>query len=156
MTQPTTQATWATPADVLALLGQEVTDEIVGTANTVIEILGGRIYSIAAPRTGARDLEWMKRAVVFEAVWITGQPDFFTRLDVQAITEGRRSIGVKDLSLMLAPMAKMALRRVSWLKSRSLHVRTPFQDGMSPISPDPDSSANDAYESWSPMAAGWG
>lgn len=154
MTQPSTQATWATPADVLALLGQEVDDATVGTANVVIEILGGRIYTIAASRTGTHDLEVMKRAVVFESVWITGQPDFFTRLDVNAITEGRRSIGVKDLSLILAPMAKMALRRVSWLKSRSLHVRSPFQDGLSPISPNPDSAANDAYERWAPMGGG--
>lgn len=154
MTQPATQTGWATPADVLNLTRQQVDDDTVAVANFVIEILGGRLYTIAATRTGARDLEWMKRAVAYEAVWITGQPDFFTRLDVNAITEGRRSIGVKDLSLMLAPLAKMALRRVSWLKSRSLHIRSPFQDGLSPISPDPDSSANDAYERWSPMGGG--
>lgn len=150
MTTPT-QTTWATPADVLNLLDQEVTNSLVIVANTIIEILSARIYTLAAPRTGTRDIEWMKRAVAFEAVWITGQPDFFTRLDVNAITEGRRSIGVKELSMILAPMAKMALRRVSWLRTRSLHVRSPFQDGMSPLSPNPDSAANDFYESWTPM-----
>jgi hypothetical protein len=154
VTQPT-QQTWATAADVLALTGQQVDDTTVATANSVVEILGDRIYTIAAARTGSRDLELMRRAVVFEAVWITGQPDFFTRMDVNAITEGRRSIGVKDLSLMLAPMAKMALRRVSWLRSRSLHTRSPWIDGRGgALSPNPDAEVNDALEAWAPMGGG--
>jgi hypothetical protein len=32
--------------------------------------------------------------------------------------------------LVLAPLAKKALNRVSWLRSRSLHVRAPFEDGL--------------------------
>jgi hypothetical protein len=35
---------------------------------------------------------------------------------------------------VLAPLAKRALGRVSWLRSRSLHVRSPFQDGLGPLS----------------------
>lgn len=149
-----TQTTWATPGDVLGLTGQEVDDNLVLTANTIIEILGARLYVLSVAKTGAHDLEWMKRAVAFEAVWITGQPDFFTRLDVNAITEGRRSIGVKDLSMVLAPMAKMALRRVSWLRTRSLHVKSPFTDGFAGMSSNPDSSVNDAFEVWRPMGGG--
>jgi hypothetical protein len=149
-----TQTTWATAADVQALTGQEVTDFQVDIANMIIESLAKRVYTVAAERTGSRDIEWMKRAVAFECVWLTGQPDFFTRLDINAFTEGRRTIMLEKGGLLLAPMAKMALRNVSWLRTRSIHVRSAWEDGMSPVSPDPDSAANDVYEQWSPMGGG--
>jgi hypothetical protein len=149
-----TVGTWAQLADVVALTGVTVTQLQLSTANAIIEIFARRLYGVAGPRTGTRDLEWMKRAVAFQAAWMQGQPDFFTRLDVTTITEGRKSIGLKEQTLMVAPMARMALSRVSWQKTRSIHVRSAWQDGMTPISSDPDSAGNDFYESWTPYGFG--
>lgn len=149
-----TTGTWAQIADVLALTGVTVTQLQLTQANTIIEIFARRLYGVASTRTGTRDIEWMKRAVAFQAAWMQGQPDFFTRLDVTTITEGRKSIGLKEQTLMVAPMARMALSRVSWQKTRSIHIRSAWQDGMTPISADPDSAGNDFYEAWTPF--GWG
>jgi hypothetical protein len=104
-----------------------------------------------------RDIEWLRRAVAYQSVWMLGQPDFYTRLDVTTITEGRKSIGLKEQTLLLAPMARITLSRLSTQRTRSIHIRSPWQDGMSPISSDPDSAGNDFYEAWSSMASmSWG
>jgi hypothetical protein len=149
-----TAGTWAQLADVLALTGVTVTQLQLTNANVIIEVFSRRVYGIANTRTGSRDLEWMKRAVAYQAAWMQGQPDFFTRLDVTTITEGRKSIGLKEQTLMVAPMARMALSRVSWQKTRSVHIRSVWQDGMTPISSDPDSAGNDFYESFTPFGFG--
>jgi hypothetical protein len=54
----------------------------------------------------------------------------FARLDLNAVTQEGRAVGLKEHALVLAPLAKKALNRVSWLRSRSLHVRAPFEDGL--------------------------
>lgn len=136
---------------MLDLTGQTVTDQQVAVANSVIELVSSRVYTIASPNTGTRDGEWLRRAVAWQCVWITGQPDYLTRLDINAITEGHKSIGLKDWALVLAPLAQRALAKLSWLRTRSIHVRSPWTDGMTPISSDPDSAANDFYQVWSPM-----
>lgn len=148
------QTTWATQDDVLALTAKATDGATLTAANLVIEVFSRRIYTIAAPNTGTRDLEWMKRAVAFEATWMPGQPDFWTRLDVSTIVEGRKAITLKEQTLLLAPMARIALSRVSWQKTRSIHIRSAFQDGLSPISSNPDSAGNDFYEQWDSMTVG--
>jgi len=136
-----TQTTWATAADVLSLTGSTVTDPQLTQANAVIELHAGRIYTLATlstpsgvTNTGARDAEWMRRACAYQAAWMLSQPDMFSRIDLSAVTQEGRAVGLKEHSFVLAPLAKRALDRVSWLKSRSLHVRAPFEDGLGPIS----------------------
>lgn len=150
MTQPT-RTTWATPADVLSLTGTaDATDAEVVRANGIVEILGGRLYTLAAERTGRRDAEWMRRAVAYQVPWMRAQPDFFERLDLASL-EG---LDIKELALILAPMTRYALNKLSWRRSRSLHIRTPFIDGPGPVSGNPLAEVNDAYESWSPLGGG--
>jgi hypothetical protein len=130
-----TQTAWATIADVASLTGLAASQTQVDQANSVIEVLGGRIYALAVANTGTRDTEWMRRACAFQCAWMLSQPDMFQRIDFEAVSEGGgRPVGLKPDALVLAPMAKRALNRVSWLKSRSLHVRTPFTDGLGPLS----------------------
>lgn len=125
-----TQTTWATVADVSSLTG--VTVSSTDKANAVIELHTGRLYTDAVTRTGARDLEWMRRACAYQAAWQASQPDMYARLDLNGVNQEGRAVGLKEHALVLAPLARKALARVSWLKSRSLHVRSPFQDGLGP------------------------
>jgi hypothetical protein len=76
----------------------------------------------------------MRRACAYQAAWMPSQPDMFTRLEMQAISATGRPVPIIASALTLAPMARRALNRVSWLKSRSLHVRGPFEDGLGPLS----------------------
>lgn len=145
-----TQTTWATPADVLALTN--VTVAATDMPNAVVEMHAGRTYLAASTKTGSIDVEWMRRAVAYQAAWMSGQSDMFTRLDFEAVGKERGSaVAITPTAMTLAPLARMALNRVSWLKSRSVHVRSSFIDGLGPLSADPVSSANDFYESWTPM-----
>jgi hypothetical protein len=131
---PTLSGSWASAADVLGLTGTTVTDAQVSQANTIVEMHAGRTYSVSSTRTGSRDTEWMRRAVAYQAVWAKSQPDLYTRLDfTQVGKDSGTPVGITESAMTLAPLARMALKRVSWLKSRSLHVRSPFVDGSGPI-----------------------
>jgi hypothetical protein len=125
-----TQTAWATTSDVLSLTGQATTQTLLDQANGVIELHAGKVYTLAAANTGSRDIEWMRRACAYQCVWMMSQPDMFTRLDLNAVNQEGRAVGLKEYTLVLAPLAKRALNRVSWLRSRSLHVRSPFEDGL--------------------------
>lgn len=129
-----TQTTWATAADVASLTGATVTDPQLTQANAAIELHAGRLYADAVTRTGTRDIEWMRRACAYQAAWMLSQPDMFTRLEMQAISATGRPVPIIASALTLAPLARRALNRVSWFRSRSLHVRSPFQDGLGPLS----------------------
>lgn len=155
---PVGQTTWCTAADVLQLTGKTVDDPQVYQANATMELHLGRTYveMMSTPdsgqvKLGRRDLEWLRRACAYQCAWITAQPDLFTRLDMDAVAATGRPIQLKDRGLTLAPLARKALERVSWLRTRSMHIRSPFQDGMGPISGNAASEANDAYETWSSL-----
>lgn len=124
---------WATLTDVSNLTGATVTSAQLTQANAVIELHAGRMYATAYTRTGTRDLDWMRRAVAYQAAWMPSQPDVFTRLELEAIAASGRPVPITPAALTLAPLARRALKRVSWLKSRSVHVRTPFTDGVGPL-----------------------
>lgn len=138
---------WAQASDVASKTGVTVTDAQVMQAQAVMDMCSARTYDAKA-RIGSRDQYWLLLATAYQCAWMLAQPDLFTRLDFQTIAAGSRPVQLKDDSLLLGPLAKKALRRCSWMRSRSYHVRSPFTDGLGGMSPDPDSSANDAFESW--------
>jgi hypothetical protein len=141
---------WAQADDVLTYTGETVTDAQVMRAQAIIDMFTARTYD-ALPRIGTRDLYWLKLATAYQAAWMLAQPDLYSRLDFATISAGSRPVELKEDTLRIAPLAAKALKRVSWLRSRSLHVRSPFTDGLTPISSDPDSAGNDFYELWSAM-----
>lgn len=143
-----TTASWAQADDVLTYTGEAVTDAQVMRAQAIIDMFTARTYD-ALPRIGTRDLYWLKLATAYQAAWMLSQPDMYSRLDFATISAGSRPVELKEDTLRIAPLAAKALKRVSWLRSRSLHVRSPFTDGLTPISSDPDSAGNDFYEQWS-------
>src|SRR5207253_1165061 len=102
-------------------------------------------------KVGRRDREWLRRACAYQCAWMLAQPDMYQRLDMDALASTGRPITLKDRALVLAPLARRALQRVSWLRSRSLHIRTPFTDGLGPVSPNAVAESNDAYEAFVSM-----
>ena len=130
-------AGWATAGDVTTLTGVTAFAFQVEQANAVIELHAGRIYDpVNTPlRVGAHDIEWMRRAAAYQAAWMVSQPDVFARLDLTEVPVGTSTpVKTRETAMTLAPLARRALKRVSWLKSRSVHVRSAFQDGLGPIS----------------------
>lgn len=128
-------ATWCTPQDVLTFTGTAVSDQVVAQAGAMIDVASARPYDIFVTnvpagqvcKIGAADLYWLKLACAYEAAWLAAQPDTYSRTDVKQIGRGTGSLMLADSALVLGPHAKQALRRVSFLKSRSLHVPGPME-----------------------------
>ncbi|MHB2029478.1 MAG: hypothetical protein ACYCPT_11760 [Acidimicrobiales bacterium] len=143
-----------------------MTDEQVAIAGYVIDLFSGRPYSMSWTdpssqevttynwweNVGAADAYYMKLAVCYQTVWMTQQPDLMTRLDVKKVPTTREPLPLEANALSVGPLAKKALSRVSWLRSRALHVRSPFEDLYTANSVN----FGEWIFPWSPIGGGFG
>lgn len=141
-------AAWASAQDVIDTTGVSATEQQLTQAQAAVEVACGRIY-LDSGRVRARDLYWLGRAVAYQAAWIAGQYGLETRLDATQIQHDGITTTLKDDGLTLAPMTSKALRRVSWMRSRTVHVRAPIE-GFGLVG-NVLREANDDYEPWQPM-----
>jgi hypothetical protein len=141
---------WADADTALAVTGVEVTDQQLLQAQADIEILTGRIWDDTA-RIRPRDLYWLGRAVAFQAVWAAGQPGLETRMDITSSTQDGVSANLTGDAVILGPKAARAINRLSWRRSRTIHVRSPFVDGSNWLGVNPLAESNDELQHWSPM-----
>lgn len=118
---------WATPQQVDAT-GVAVTPQLLAQAQADVEIFSGRIYA-DTDRIRGRDVHWLGAAVARQAAWLTEQYDVATRLDATATSQDGVSNQLAADAVVLAPMAGRALRRCSWMRSRTIHVSTPLEGG---------------------------
>jgi hypothetical protein len=119
---------WATVQDVDDLTGVTVTTDQLAYAQAIIEIHVSRTEDVPADSISVRDLLWLKRAVAYEAAWIPANPDLFTRIEhVTLLQDGVETRDLPPDALTLAPMAKRAIRRLSWVKTRSIHTVSHFE-----------------------------
>ncbi len=141
---------WATTSQVFATTGATVSQTVVNQAQGIIDLFSGVPYTGSAAVSG-RDRYWLPLAVSYEAAWLPRQPDLIGRMDFTTLTQDGNVIGLTPDATLLAPAARRALKKVSWLKSRALHVKSPFQDGNGVVSANPLAEANDDDYAWSPM-----
>lgn len=142
---------WATAQTVLDTTGVTVTEAQLAQAQDDIEIASGRIYT-DTDRLRARDLYWLGKAVARQAAWSAGQFGLESRLDATQIQQDGVSTSLTGDGLVLAPMATRALRRVSWMRSRTVHVRSPIE-GLGPIG-NVLADGSDDSQWWTPMPGG--
>lgn len=143
---------WATAQDVIDATGVSVTDQQLAQAQSDIEIFTNRIYA-DTPRIRTRDLYWLGRAVARQAAWLAGQFGLETRLDATQIQQDQVSTTLQGDGLVLAPMAKRALQRVSWMRSRTVHIRSALEGG-GPLLADPLADSSDDAMVWTPYRGG--
>jgi hypothetical protein len=143
---------WATAQDVIDATGVTVTDQQLAQAQTAIEVFTNRIYADTA-RLRTRDLYWLGRAVAYQAAWLAGQFGLETRLDATQIQQDQVSTTLTGDGLVLAPMAKRALQRVSSMRSRTVHVRSAIE-GAGPLLGNPLTDASDDSLVWAPYHGG--
>ena len=121
-----TVSAWAQPADVLTLTGITVTDAVVLQAQTSIEVLTGRTFVTPSTSLSVRDLYWLKTAVAYQAAWLPQQVDLYSKAELSNISQDGMNItydpATAGKALVCAPMARRAMRRLSWMGSRSLHT----------------------------------
>lgn len=140
---------WATASDVTTVTGKTVAVEHVAAAVSSIAVEVARTTDDVL---SARDLYWLKQATCWQAAWLVDQPDFTGRSEATRIIQDGVAVFYTDhRSVMLAPLAKSAIRNLSWMKSRSLRPRNPFIDGWLPLTNNPLSEASDELEGWRAM-----
>jgi hypothetical protein len=143
---------WATVQDVLDTTGVSVTGQQLVQAQAAIEVFSNRIYT-DQDRMRTRDLHWLGQAVAYQAAWIAGQFGLETRLDATQIQQDQVSTTLQGDGLVLAPMAARALKRVSWMRSRTVHIRSAVE-GAGPLVGDALSDSMDDSLVWAPYHGG--
>jgi hypothetical protein len=143
---------WASAQDVIDATGVTVTEQQLAQAQADIEIFTNRIYADSA-RIRTRDLHWLGQAVARQAAWIAGQFGLETRLDATQIQQDQVSTTLQGDGLVLAPMARRALNRVSWMRSRTVHVRSAIE-GAGPIVGNALTDGSDDHMVWAPYTGG--
>lgn len=142
---------WATPQQVIEITGATVSDVQLSQAQASIEMFSNRIYP-DTDRMRARDLYWLRMAVAYQAAWMLGQFDLHTRLDATQVQQDGIVASLDARAMSLGPEAKQALQRCSWMRSRTIHVRSPLE-GAGYYSNALAESA-DEQQYWTPLAGG--
>jgi hypothetical protein len=145
-------AAWASAQDVIDTTGVTVTEQQLVQAQKAVEVFSNRIYP-DSERMRTRDLYWLGQAVAYQAAWLAGQFGLETRLDATQIQQDQVSSTLTGDGLVLAPMAKRSLNRVSWMRSRTVHIRSAIE-GAGPIVGDPLTDGSDDHMVWAPYTGG--
>ncbi|MFE9391704.1 hypothetical protein [Streptomyces sp. NPDC006784] len=143
---------WATPQQVIDVTGVSVTGPQLAQAQASIEMFCNRIYD-DTERIRPRDLHWLGQAVAYQAAWEAGQYDLNTRLDTTNVQQDGVVATLDTRAVTLGPRAKQALQRVSWMRSRTVHLRTAFEAGAGRGTNPLADSSDDDY-TWQPMDGG--
>lgn len=121
---------WATKQDVADVTGVTVTDEQLNRAQSVIELFVGRTESeTSTSRMTAATLGWLKKAVAYQAAWMSGRPDLFEQVAVKRTSADGQSVEFTGDGQVLAPFAKRALKRLGWKGTRSIYAPSTITPG---------------------------
>lgn len=119
---------FTTPENILKTTGKEVTAEDVYRAQVVIEIYVGR--GEAAVKNG-RDRAMLERAVIMQTIYQLENYDMvYEQVAAAAISNNGSLITYQagdKASPHIAPLAVMACRHLSWLKSKSVRTGKTLQ-----------------------------
>lgn len=140
--------TWATIEDVSNVTGKTVTEQTRTLAVSAIELNTGLIEAVSRPDMNRSDAYWLRQAVVFQAAWLLAQPDYLERSAVSSVSQDGQSASAGNPDwLVLAPLTRKALRRLSWRGIRSVQT--------SQAAPRVRNINSDEYEAalpWRPVA----
>lgn len=113
---------WASVFEVLELTGVTVTIAQLDYAQGVIDLFSGVTEDAWANLSG-RNLRLLNAATAYQAVWMAAQVDVITRTDVSELDQdGVKFTPAHQDALLLAPLAKRCLDRLSWHGARTLRV----------------------------------
>lgn len=110
---------WATVPQVKALTRKTVTDEDIDVAEGILATLHGLIPGVARKVSG-RDAYFLRLATAYQAAWVVANPDLFERLDVSSAGQDGQSATFKPDALVVAPLARRTLKRLSWRGVRNI------------------------------------
>ncbi|MGY6019589.1 hypothetical protein [Streptomyces spinosirectus] len=145
---------WATTGDVVKYTGINGTDALVAQAQGIVEIFADTTED-ASDRgiISTKNLRLLKQAVAYQAAWITEHPDVFTNMDAAAVSQDQVSANLRhENALILAPLSKRCIDRLSWRRNRGLRIQP--RGGYGRIPPLLNLTSADADENdprWRPL-----
>lgn len=110
-----------TVAEALDITRATVSESDITSAHYELECTTGRlILSEADGVFNTLDAAWLKRAIAFQAELIAGRPSKNLTVDAQSISEDGASVTPNSEGLVIAPMARLALKNVTWVGARTV------------------------------------
>ncbi|MFG2412584.1 hypothetical protein [Streptomyces goshikiensis] len=129
----------------------EVTPMQLAAAQTVVELFADTTED-STDLISSKNLRLLKQAVAFQAAWLTAHPDAYTNTDFASFKMDGLGVTNRHANAMiLAPLAKRCIDRLSWKRNRSVIIRKPGQR-TNPVSPDPSNAdLDDRRTDWRPI-----
>lgn len=110
---------WCTAEQVAEITGATVTPDLRTRAALTIGTMVGLIEGVQRPDISDRDKHYLKLATAYQAAWMKNHPDLFDREDVTSAGQDGESVSFRNVdSHVLAPLARKAIRRLSWRGKR--------------------------------------
>lgn len=139
--------------DVLTYTGSTLSPDIVSpaiqTAISTIEIISGAFLT-AEDRIiplMKQDAAWLKRAVIYQTLWVIDHPDSITQQNFQSLSQDGQSVtNHTELDVVLAPLAKRALKQCTWAKHGTIRLQSPFR-----IYTQVDATISDNHGGWTKL-----
>lgn len=149
--------TWATTGDVVVYTGVTATAAQVAQAQAVIELFADTTTDASdAGNLSPKNLRLLKQAVAYQAAWITQHPDAFTNVDLTNYNQDQVSGTLAHANaLILAPLAKRCVDRLSWKRIRPLRIGARGGVGQIPRTMNTTSAVMDDNDPrWQPLGGG--
>lgn len=149
--------TWATTSDAATYTGLTVTAAQVEQAQAVIELFADTTLDASdAGNISPKNLRLLKLAVAYQAGWITQHPDAFTNIDLTNFNQDQVSGTLAHANaLILAPLAKRCIDRLSWKRIRPLRIGARTEAGHIPRTMNTTSAVMDDDDPrWQPLGGG--
>lgn len=151
-TEPDAADSWCTVATVAGITGKTVSTVDRNLAAFAVELTTGLIESVARTDLTRRDAYWLQQAVAFQAAWLSDTPDYLERNDVAAASQDGQSVTLKPDALILAPLARRAVKRLSWRGTRSIRPVPVDERGRIRLTADyVPLEAHDDVQTWRPL-----
>lgn len=114
---------WATVGETLTYTKIAVEEADIEVAQFMVELFADTTEEANA-NISTKNLRLLKMAVAYQTVWMLDHPDVFTHVDVRTVLQdGTQFSDAHANAMVLAPMAKRAIDRLSWKRNRDIKVR---------------------------------
>lgn len=131
-----TATPWATIAEIKTVTGMTVDEGTRNLAAASLELVTGLIEEVERSDISDRDRYWLRQAVAFQAAWISIQADYLERSDVSSVSQDGQSAQGNPDWLVLSPLARKAIKRLSWRGVRSIVPAAERTARLSPLISD--------------------
>ncbi|HEX8106102.1 MAG TPA: hypothetical protein VF516_00175 [Kofleriaceae bacterium] len=145
--------TWATIETVFAVTRREVSEDDLALAQSIIEDFAGTDVDFTDDSAiGTRNQRYLRKAVCWQAAWLSTHPDALDAMDVTGVSgDGVSAQHATDTAAFMAPMARRCLNRVTW-RNGPIRIRPGRRAGVVDSGDRDDAVRDDAFV-WSPLSS---